>query len=247
MLEIAHGSSQILFDTAEKRSFGRPPLMILQYLAIIISGTLALMLPIWIVFVLCQTKSFPNADVKVGFWLIIPLSAGCIHTLMFLQGASRHEYWTAPLLPPLALAAAISSSNWTKKQIHIASTIGCAALLIWGLGLLQTTPSHGIKEKTSAVEGLEDIWGDDASLLVSDQIINGRPEVVATLHTGYVTPVSWTSNKETSPEWDGALLCENSEWANYLFSDSQNWEILELRNTPDCEGNPLLIMIPPIT
>ena len=153
-----------------------------------------------------------------------------------------HEYWVAPLLPALTLIAAVMASRWTPKQVNISGSLGCVALLLWAFVLLPLSSMSYVEEPIDSVSGLDDVFGDESSLLVSSEIIAGRPEVVMTLHTGMVTPTHWASESSEKWIWDGAILCSDSPWIEKLTQPEIGFTIIEQRVSPACEEHALIVL-----
>ncbi|PXY76293.1 MAG: hypothetical protein CXX81_01940 [Methanobacteriota archaeon] len=254
----AYGSLDPIFSTAELRSISfslagsrldglsylsKPVIMIGVFLGIILEQFLT-MASAWIVLLLTRKKNFPVSTTSVGKWILIPMSAGLIHTLMFPQGAFIHEYWVAPLLPPFALVVAVKASNWTENQVNTCGKVACAMLLLWGLVLLPITSVAYIEDSVESVENLHEIFGDDASILVSYEIISARPEVVMSLHTGNLTPTAWASDSQEDWNWDGAVLCADNAWVEKLTSANQNYTIIDQRPSPACPTEQLVVLVP---
>jgi len=256
IIYYAYGSLEPLMMIAERRSVSfsfentnldflsslpKPLIILISLIGVIIIQFFTL-LTVWIVILVARSDKSPASDTKIGLWIIIPLSAGIIHTLMFLQGAFVHEYWVAPLLPALTLIAAVKASNWTPKQVKVSGFIGSLSLLLWAFVLLPLSSISHVEDSVDSVSGLTDVFGDESSLLVSSEIIYGRPEVVMTLHTGMLTPTHWSPESSEEWIWDGAILCSDSPWIEKLTAPEIGYTIIEQRASPSCEEETLSVL-----
>ena len=256
IIYYAFGSLEPLVMIAERRSIlfsfentnlsflstlPKPLIIVISLIGVVLIQFFTLC-TVWIVILLSRRKGHPNSDIVIGRWIIIPLSAGVIHTLMFLQGAFVHEYWVAPLLPALTLIAAVMASNWTPKQVNVSGLLASFALLLWAFVLLPLSSVGHVEESVDSVRGLEEVFGDESSLLVSSEIIYGRPEVVMTLHTGMLTPTHWATDSSEEWVWDGAILCSDSPWIEKLTTSDVGFTVIEQRASPSCEGQALSVL-----
>ena len=256
IIYYAYGSLEPILMIAERRSISfsfantnlaflsslpKPQVMLVSLIGVVLIQFLTLSTA-WIVILISRRQKSPPSDAIIGRWIIIPLSAGIIHSLMFLQGAFVHEYWVAPLLPVLALIAAVMASNWTPKQVKVSGSLGCIALLLWAFVLLPLSSVSYAEEPVDSVSGLDDVFGDESSLLVSSEIIAGRPEVVMTLHTGMLTPTHWAPESSEEWDWDGAILCSDSPWIEKLTKPEIGFTMIEQRASPSCDEKTLIVL-----
>ena len=91
------------------------------------------------------------------------------------------------------------------------------------------------------MEGLHEEFGDDASILASSEIIASRPEVVMSLHTGRVTPTHWATESQDEWNWDGAIICSDSDWISKLTT-SEHYQIIDERKSPACDSSKLVVL-----
>ena len=258
VIKMAYGSLDPLFSIAEKRSvsfdfsgtnwdsmFGDLPAVALIPLTAI--GVLFIqlftMISAWAIIISVRFKKARIKTERIGRWIILPLSAGIIHCIIFLQGALVHEYWTMPLLGPLCFIAASSCIEWdqkTKDRIIVA----CASIMmVWSLILLPLTDMGYSAGPIEEVDGIAEMIGDDSKLMISYELISGRPEVVLSLHTGDLTPTSLVTLDTELGEFDGAIACtDDSGWQEF-FDDSQQINIIEFRYSEVCSSGQFGIFI----
>ena len=101
-------------------------------------------------------------------------------------------------------------------------------MVIWALILLPLTDMDYSAGPIEEMDGIAELFGDDSKLMISYELISGRPEVVLSLHTGDLTPTSLITQDTKLDEFDGAIACtDDSEWQGF-FDDSQQINIIEL-------------------